>query len=139
MLHAIPELPENGFGNVNGVLGDEEDTHTLGPNKPDDLLNAGLQYGGQVVEKKMRLIEEEDELGFFRIANFGELLEELAHQPEEEGRIELRGLEELIGGEDVDDSAASAVHLEEVFDIERRFAEELIASLPLQGNKTALD
>ena len=46
---------------------------------------------------------------------------------------------QLVGGEDVDDAAAVAVDLQQVVDVERGFAEELVAALLLERDQTALD
>src|SRR5439155_26480368 len=59
-------------------------------------------------------------------------------QPEEERRIELRGLHQTVGGQDVDDAAA-AVRLKQVVDVEHRFSEELVSALLLECEKAPLD
>ena len=88
----------------------------------------------------MGFVEEEDEFGLGEVAGFGEVLEELGEQPEEEGGVELRGLDELVGGEEVDDAAAGAgVGAEEVGDVEGGLAEEVVGALGAEGGEGALD
>lgn len=143
VLDPVAELAEDGVGDVDGVLGDEEDADAFGADEADDLLDAGAEDGrlGSRIrgEEEVGLVEEEDELGFGEVAGLGQVLEELGEQPEEEGGIELGGLHETVGGEEVDDAAAVAVGLEEVFDVEGGLAEELVTALAGEGDKAALD
>jgi len=88
VLDAVAELAEDGVGDVDGVLGDEEDADALGSDETDDLLDAGAEDGGAVGEEEVGLVEEEDELGFLEIASLGEVLEELGEEPEEKCAVE---------------------------------------------------
>ena len=58
--------------------------------------------------------KKKHELGLGRIADLGQLLEQLRQQPQQEGRVEPRVLHQLVGGEDIDDAAAVAVGADEV-------------------------
>src|SRR3546814_2555129 len=87
----------------------------------------------------MGLVEEEDELGLVGVADFGKRLEQLREQPEQEGGIELRARHQFVGGEDVDDATSRIVELEEILDVERGFAEEMVAPLAPELEERALD
>ena len=93
----------------------------------------------RIVEEKMRLVEEEHELGLVEIADLRQLLEQLRHQPEQEGGVEARIVHQLVGRQDVDDAAPVAVGAHQVLDVERRLAEELVALLVLEHEELALD
>ena len=80
----------------------------------------------------MGLVEEEYELREFHVTHLREGCIELGHEPEEEGRIELRLKHQFVGSKDIH-NALLALALEEVVDIERRLAEELVSSLILKG------
>ena len=94
---------------------------------------------GNVVEQQMRFVEEEAQHGLVGVADFGEVLEQLAEQPQQEGRIEPRALHQLVGGEDVDDAAALVVEPDEIVHRDRRLAEEMVAALAAQLEQRALD
>ena len=85
----------------------------------------------------MGFVEEEDEARPVEVAHLGQALEKLGKEIEEEGGVELRGAHEAIGLEDVDDAAAVA-WLEEVEDVEGRFAEEMVGALLLERQQSAL-
>ena len=87
----------------------------------------------------MRLVEEEHELGLVEIAGLGQALEQLGQQPEQEGRIQRRLLVELVGREDVDDAAAGHVLTQQIVEIERRLAEEVLGAIGLQRDQPTLD
>ena len=79
----------------------------------------------------MRLVKEEHQLGLLGIAHLGETFEEFREHPEEEGRIKLRRTEQLVGGKDVDDSVPPVVGLNQIVEIQSRFAEKLVSALLL--------
>ncbi len=101
-----------------------------------DLVGQRL---GRVGEQQMGLVEEEDKFGLVEIASFRQLLEQFSKQPEQEGRVEGRGLDKLFGRKDVDDAATVFVDLHQVVDIEHRLAEEDVAALFLKRQQPALD
>ncbi len=86
----------------------------------------------------MRLIEEEHELGLVAVAHLGQVLEQLAQQPQQEGRVQPRTVHQLVGGEDVDHALAVG-GLHQVADVEHRLAEEAVAPLLLDLQQAALD
>ena len=81
-----------------------------------------------MVEQQVSFIEEKDDARFFRIAHFRQLFEQLGDQPEQEGRIDLRTLHQLIGGEDIDHPATVGPGLHQVGQVEGRFAKELFGA-----------
>ena len=68
-----------------------------------DLLEQG---GRSVVEEQVSFVKEEDEFRFVRVAHFGELLEQFRQEPEQEGGVEFRAVDQLRGVEHVDIAAA---------------------------------
>jgi hypothetical protein len=106
VLHPGAQLAQHRVGNVGRVLGDEIDAHALGADQPHDLLDLLQQRLFRVVEQQVGLVEEEHQLGFVGIADLGQFLEQLRQQPQQEGRIELGRLDQLVGGQQVDVAAA---------------------------------
>ena len=95
MLDAVAELARHRVGNVERVLRDEIDADALRPDQPHHLLDLLEQRLGRVLEQEMRLVEEEHELRLVGIADLGQLLEQLRHQEQQEGRVEPRRLHQL--------------------------------------------
>ncbi len=139
MLDARAELARNRIRNVLRVLRDEIDADPLRPDKAHDLFDLFKQRLGRVVEEEMRLVEEENELRLFRIADFGKFLKKLRQHPEEECRVEFRRLHQAVGGEDVDDAAPVAVDMNEIVKLKRRFAEEILPALLFKRQEAPLD
>ena len=102
----LPSWASTAFGHVGRVLGDEVDADALGADQAHHPLHRLDQRRRRVVEQEMRLVEEEDELRLVEVADLRQLLEQLRHQPEEEGGVEARVVHQLVGGEDVDDRPA---------------------------------
>src|SRR5215813_7093383 len=106
MLHAIAELAKNNLWNIEGILADEVNTHAFGTDQSHHLLNFLFNCRRDVREEQMRFIEKEDELRFFRIANFRKIFEQLRQHPEQKRRINFRRLlHQLISSKNVDDAA----------------------------------
>ena len=139
VLHAIAELAGDFVRDVDRVLRDEIDADTLGADQADDLLDLVEQGRRGVVEQQMGFVEEEAQLGLRQVADLGQLLKQLGQEPEQEGRVEPRARHQLVGGEDVDDPAPAVVECEEIFEFQRRFAEEMVAALAAQLEQRALD
>jgi 3,4-dihydroxy 2-butanone 4-phosphate synthase/GTP cyclohydrolase II len=116
VLHPVAELAEHAVGHVHRVLGDEVDTDALGADQPHHLLHLVHQHlrPWRVVEEQVRLVEEEHQHGLVRIAEFRQLLEQLRQQPQQEGGIELRAADQLVGGEHVDHARPSGVGAHQV-------------------------
>jgi hypothetical protein len=103
------------------------------------LLDPFHQRLRRVVEQKVRLVEEEDESRPLGIAHFREVLEQLRHQPQEEGRVETRIHHQPVGGEYADRPASVAGGAHQVRDLQRRFAEEVACALLFEDQQGALD
>ena len=105
VLHPVAELAQDHRRHVGRILGDEVDADALGADQPHHLLDLLGQRLGRVVEQQVRLVEEEHELGLVEIAGLGQLLEQLGQQPEQEGGVEPRRLDQLVGRQHVDRTA----------------------------------
>ena len=139
MLDAVAKLGKDLFGNIHRVLRDEIDVDALGQDQAHDLLDAVDQHLRRVVEEQMRLVEEEDQARLVRIAHFRQDLEQLGHQPQQEGGVEPRVHHQLVGGEHADRTPAVAGGAHDVGDAQCRFAEEMRGALLLQDQQRALD
>ena len=102
----LPSCASTRLGHVDRVLRDEINADALRADEPHDPLDRLDQRLRRIVEQKMRLVEEEHELRLVEIAHLGQFLEQLRHQPQQEGRVEARVVHQLVGGQDVDDAAA---------------------------------
>ncbi len=139
MLHPVAQLAGHFLGNVDRVLRHEEHAHALGTDQPHDLLDLVFQRLGRIVEQQVRLVEEEHQLGLFRIAHLGQALEQLGQQPQQEGGVELGAAHQLVGGEHVDEAAPLLVGGQEIVDLQRRLAEEQVCPLALEAQQLPLD
>jgi hypothetical protein len=90
VLDAVAELAEHRLRHVERVLRDEVDADALGADQPHHLLDLVDQRRRRIVEQQVRLVEEEHQLRLVEVARFGQLLEQLGQQPEQEGRVQLR-------------------------------------------------
>jgi hypothetical protein len=88
--------------------------------------------GRGVVEQQMRLVEDEHELGPVQVAHFGQRLEQLREEPEQEARVKARFQDELVGGQDVDDPAPAQIRSEQIGQLQGRLAEKGLATLALE-------
>ena len=84
MLNAIAELRQDGLRHVERVLRDEVDADALRADQPHDLLDRVEQRLRRVVEEKVRLVEEEDQLRLVEIAHLRQVLEQLGQHPQQE-------------------------------------------------------
>ena len=91
-----------------------------------------------VCEEHVGLVEEEHKFRQWQVAHLRQGGVELAHEPQQEGGVELGLQHQLVGSQDVHDTLA-AFGLQQVVDVERGQAEELIGSLSLQLQQRALD
>jgi hypothetical protein len=103
-----------------------------------DELDAIEQRLERVVEQQVRFIAEEHRLGLVEVADLGQLLVDLVQYPQQEGRVQLRAVHQLLSGEGVDDALA-ILGLHEVGDVEHGLAEELVAALGCDLQDAALD
>ena len=139
VLHAVAQLGEHGVGHVHRVLGDEVHAHAFAAHQAHDEFYALQQGFGRVGKEQVGFVEEEDHLWLFGVAYFGQALEQLGEQPQQEGGVQARGLHEFVGDEDVDDALAAFCGLHHVVDVEHGFAEEAVAALAFDLEQRALD
>ena len=139
MLESVTELAQDRIGNVERVLGDEKDSDSLGTDETYDLLDFSEKLGRCICEEEVGFVEEEHKLRLVEIACFRQVFEQLAEEPEQERSVELRRQHELVSGEDVDDSTTIRTTLDEVVDVEGRFAEEDVAALLFEHQQLSLN
>src|SRR5690606_20827875 len=130
---------QNAVGNVDRVVGDEIDADALGADQADDLLDLLQQALGRVVEQQVRLVEEEDQARLLRVADLGQLLEQLAQQPQQEGGVQARAVHQPRGVQHIHLAPAVQGGAHHVLKSQGRFAEEGLAPLLLQLKQGALD
>ena len=94
---------------------------------------------GKIAEEEMGFVKKENEFGLFRIAHFGQVFEERGEQPQQKRGVDLRRLVELIGGKNVDDAMALRIGLQQIVEIQSRFAEKFLRALLLEGEQSALN
>ena len=87
----------------------------------------------------MRLVEEEDQARLVGIADLRQFLEQFRQQPQQEGGIERRVLDDAGRVHDIDLAAAIGAGAHHVVEVECRFAEEILQPLAAQHQQTALD
>ncbi len=72
MLDAVPQLAQDNIGNIERILADEINADAFRADQSHHLLDLLRHRRLDVVEEQVRFVEEENELGLFRIANFRE-------------------------------------------------------------------
>ena len=87
----------------------------------------------------MRFVKKEYQLGFFRVANLGQLLKQFGQHPQQKSGVQPRRIHQLVGAKDIDDAMAGAVSLHEVADVEHGLAKKLVAALAFDLHQAALD
>ncbi len=87
----------------------------------------------------MRLVEEEDQARLLRVADLGQLLEQLAQQPQQEGGVQARAVHQPRGVQHVHLAPAVQGGAHHVLKPQGRFAEEGLAPLLLKLKQGALD
>ena len=80
-MKPIAKLAKNIGRNIIRVLRDEINAHPFGADQSRDLLHLIDQGFGGVVKQQVRLVKEENELWFIRVANFGEVFEKFRQHP----------------------------------------------------------
>src|SRR5262249_25266650 len=101
-----------------------------------DLLFHRRSY---ISKEQVRFVKKENQLWFFRIADFRKILEQLRQHPQQKRRINLRRLlHQFVCRKNVDD-AASILRLDQIFKVKRRLTEKLVCSLRFQCEQVALD
>jgi hypothetical protein len=69
MLYPVAQLAEYGIRDIKGILGDKIDPDPFGADQAHNLFDPVFQYLGEIFEKEVRLIEEEYDFRFRRVAN----------------------------------------------------------------------
>ena len=139
MLHAVAQLAQNILWHVSRVLRDEINADPFGPDQTRDLFDLINQGLGRVIKQQMRLIKEEHELGFIRVADLGQFFEQFRKQPQQERRIEARAVHQLIRRQKVDLPTTVGRHLHHVHQVQGRFAKERRCTLIFQHQQLPLD
>src|SRR4029077_1243517 len=130
---------KNNCRNIERILADEVNSDAFGTDQSHHLLDFLSNCRLYISEQEVRFIKKDDELRFFRIANFGKILEQLRQHPQQKGRINFRRLlHQLVGSKNVDDTA-SILRLDQIFKTERRLTEKFVCSLRFQREQVALD
>ena len=138
MLYPVAALSQDGFRKVGRRLGNEIHPDTFRADETDDLFNFVGQCLGGILEEHVGFVEEEHHLGEFHVTDFGHLVVDFGQEPHQEGGVEL-GLEhQLVSSQDIH-HPPSSFSLDEVINIESRFAEETVATLFGQGQQGTLD
>src|SRR5262249_42568382 len=87
----------------------------------------------------MGFVEEKNQFRFFRIADFRQALEQFRQQPQQEGGIEFRRVDQFIGSQNVDDSLAATVGLHQIVKIKGGLAKNVLAALAFELKQRTLD
>jgi hypothetical protein len=119
----LPSWLSTGGGTSVGVVAHEEHPDALRTDQPGGELDLFEQCVGGVVEQQVRLVEEEREHGFGRVADLGQHGVQAREQPDHERR-EQTGAVHHVGELEQADHTAVAVAAQQVGDVERRLAEE---------------
>ena len=70
MLYAVAELSQHVVRNIGRVLRNKPDADAFRADQADHLFNLIQQNLWRIVKQQVRLVEEEDQLGFVEIAGF---------------------------------------------------------------------
>lgn len=127
MLDPATELSEHVLGQVARVLRDEIDADALRADQADNLLDLVDQRLRRIVEQQVGFVEEEDELGLVRVADLGEPLEQFSQQPQQEGGIQTRRVDQGGGIQHIYIAATVSADPHEIGQLQRRFAENVSA------------
>ena len=137
MLNLVAELRQHTARNIRRVLGNKVYADALRANQLDHLLNLVEQSLWRAVKEKVCLVEEKDHLGLLEISRLRKLREKLIEEPEHEGRIDGRVLNERGRIQNIHIALALAVDTHPVGNLQCRLAEELLAALALKGHQRA--
>ena len=139
VLQFVTKLGQYAVGNVTGKLGDEVNTNAFGANQANDLFNFIKQGTGRIFENEMCFVEEENHLGFFKVASFRHHFVQFREHPQKEGGIQKRALEEFSAMEHIDYAIAFFVLSKPVLNFQCRLTKEHITALVFQSKQCALD
>ena len=138
MLDPVAELAEHGIRQIEWILRDEIHPHALAAHQPHHQLDALDQRCWRVLEQQVGFVKEEHQLGLVEIADFGQQLEQLAEQPQQESGVKARRVHQLVGSQNVD-HAPAIDGLQEIGNVEHRFAEEFLTALAFDLQQATLD
>ncbi len=137
-MNAQAQLRQHVIRQIRRRLGDEIHANTLGTNQTHHLLQAFLQRLGRVAEEQVRFIEEQRQQRLVSIAALGQLLEQLGQQPQQERCVNLwRLVHQPTGVEQMDASTPIGGGLQNVFELQRRLAEQGFGALLFQCRQAA--
>ena len=139
MLDAVAELADDLVRHVVGILGHEEHADALGADQAYHLGDALKQGLGCAGEQQVCLVEEEHQARQVGVAALGQLLHQLRQQPQQEGRVDARRVIQRGCIQDADHATPGEVALHQVFDADRRFAEEHLAAGLLEHQQATQD
>ena len=139
VLDLVSQLGQDRARNIAGILGDVEYADPLGADQLHHLLDLFQERLGRTVKEQVRLVEEEHHLRLRQVAHLRHHVEELRHQPEHEGGVDRRVVDQGGRVEDIDHTPAFSVCPEEIADLQRGLSEELFPAASLQGHKGAHD
>ena len=139
VLHAVAQLACHFLGNIDGVLRHEIDAHALRTDQSHHSLDGVLQGVRRIVEQQVRLVEEEHQLRLLRVAHLRQAFEQFGQQPQQEGGIELGTAHQLFCRQHVHHAAPLLVDMQEIVDLQRRFAEEVVRALRFEAEELPLD
>ena len=138
MLNAQAQLRQHVVRQVGWRLSDEIHTHAFGTDQPYHLLQPFLQRLGSVAEQQMRLIEKQRQQRFVGIAALRQLLEQFGQQPQQERGVHLRRLvHQTTCIQQMNAPTAIGGRLQDVFELQRRLAEQGFGALLFQGCQAA--
>src|SRR5262249_43339871 len=114
MLRAIAELAEHNIGYIEGILTNEVNADPFGANQSYHLFDLLLDSRSYVSKEQVRFVEKENQLWFFRITYFREILEQLGEHPQKKRRVNLgRLLHQSVRSKNID-HALAALRLDQV-------------------------
>ena len=79
-------------------MGDEIYAYAFGAYQAHNELDALKQNFGCFVKQQVGFVKEKDQLGFFQVAHFGQLLKQLREHPQQKRGIQARVLQQAVGG-----------------------------------------
>ncbi|MNM45102.1 hypothetical protein D3C81_560190 [compost metagenome] len=138
VLDAQAQLRQHIVRQVTRRLGNEIHTHAFRTNQPHDLLQTITQCLGRTVEQQVGLVEEQRQQRLVGIATLRQLFEQLGQQPQQERRVDFRRfMHQAAGIQQMNATAPVRRGLEDVFELQRRLAEQGFGALLLQGRQTS--
>ncbi len=139
MVNPVAQLPEHRLRHVEGALRHQPQPDSLGTDKPRRPFHRLHQRLGRVVEEHVGLIEQQHQLGPVQVAGFRHLLEDLAQQVQQHGRVQRRLGHEALGGEHVDDATTAGIDTHQIVDVQGWLSKEVAGAGIVEGQYGALN